>query len=616
LNDDRFAARVGQTIAGKWQLERLIGVGGMAAVYAARHRVGAPVAIKILHPEVARDSELRQRFEREAMVMGRLEHPGSVEVRDIDVTDDGAPYLVMELLEGESLKERAQRLGGIASDELLGHVDQALDVLAAAHAQGIVHRDIKPDNLFLTHDGVLKVLDFGIARMREGAPMTMIGTRLGTLPYMPPEQVRAVNVDHRADIFALGAVMFRILAKRRIHEAKTESEMLVKMSAEPAPRLATVAPQIPAAICAIVDRALAFEKGDRYPDARTMQADVRVVRAGEAPTHAQAAPGVSGASGPLERPGATALLEPTGHTRAASGVSTAAPAVEPTGHTRVGAPPPASGTAVATPFMAGAAHGVFEATARGADPPPSASPSRAGSNDPALGPTQVAPTDPGDPGTRVSSGVAHRTLVSGPAPQPTQVMAAHSAETDYGAGVEAHGAQSMAMPPPATMSVSEPPGRKPVAAIIFAGIAALLVVGAFAFALGGDDAPKAARGVEDDGQAERRGEDDEGDDTGSGDASGEGADRAKATATSQPGLPSLIDRFSPPDKPIDKPIADKPIADKPAPPNPTAALPIEHLPKPQPAQPPATKSTPPQPTEKGDKDKSKGKGKSKKDGGD
>src|SRR5262245_25761720 len=246
--EDFAERRVGTTLRDKWRLEKLIGVGGMAAVYVGVHKIGRREGIKILHPAIARSKELRARFEQEAHAVNRFKHPGAVEIRDIDVTEDGAPFLVMELLEGEPLSDRAQRMNGIPLDELLRIVDELLDVLAAAHGQGIVHRDIKLDNLFVQHDGRLKVLDFGIARMKDGAPKTLqtrTGATLGTVPYMAPEQVKGLAIDARADVFAVGATMFRVIAKRRIHEARTESELLIKMATEPAPTLQSVAESAP-----------------------------------------------------------------------------------------------------------------------------------------------------------------------------------------------------------------------------------------------------------------------------------------------------------------------------------------------------------------------------------
>src|SRR5271154_6969508 len=144
---ETFEKRVGSTLCGKWTLERLLGVGGMAAVYVGGHKIGRRDAIKILHPQVARSKDLRARFEQEAHAVNRFKHPGAVEIRDIDVTDDGAPFLVMELLEGESLGDRIQKLGKLPVGEVLRHAEQVLDVLASAHEQGIIHRDIKPANL-------------------------------------------------------------------------------------------------------------------------------------------------------------------------------------------------------------------------------------------------------------------------------------------------------------------------------------------------------------------------------------------------------------------------------------------------------------------------------------
>ena len=288
---EEFERRVGTTIRGKWTLDKLLGYGGMAAVYSGVNTIGWRGAIKILHPEIARSKDLRQRFEQEAHAVNRFQHPGAVTIHEYDVSEDGTPFLVMELLEGESLADRAKRDGGIDTKELLRLVDELLDVLAAAHAKEIIHRDIKLDNLFVLKDGRLKVLDFGIARMRQHARKTMqtrAGATLGTVPYMAPEQVKGHDIDGRADVFAVGATMFRVLAKRRIHEAANDSAMIIKMATQPAPPLESVAPSVPAAVALIVDRALAFERARRYPDASTMQSDVRAVLRDQPPPYATA----------------------------------------------------------------------------------------------------------------------------------------------------------------------------------------------------------------------------------------------------------------------------------------------------------------------------------------
>jgi eukaryotic-like serine/threonine-protein kinase len=281
--------RLGHLVGGKWRLERLLGVGGMAAVYAASDPTGAQAAIKLLHPEMTLKRDVRERFVREGSVGNRLEHPGAVKLLEHGA-GEGEAYLALELLDGEPLSERVRRLGTLPVEELLGHLDQILDVLAAAHDQGIIHRDIKPDNLFLCQDGRIKILDFGLARMLDDVPgdfKTRTGLALGTLPYMAPEQAlgKRGQVDARADLFSVGATAFRILAQRRVHEGDSEAELLVAMATKPAPPLESVAPAVPADVCAIVDLALAFSKDVRYPDARTMQADVRAAQEGKPPPY-------------------------------------------------------------------------------------------------------------------------------------------------------------------------------------------------------------------------------------------------------------------------------------------------------------------------------------------
>jgi len=285
--------RLGQTLCGKWTLERVLGWGGMAAVYVGVHRIGRRDAIKVLHEEVAVSPDTRARFEQEAHAVNRLGHRGVVEVRDIDMTEDGCPFLVMELLEGKTLAELREDRGELPVSDVLRYADEVLDVLVAAHEHDIVHRDIKPDNIFVCDSGQVKVLDFGVARMKEGAPRTLVtrtGMAVGTLTYMAPEQVRGVHVDSRADVFAVGATIFRCLTGRRIHEGNTEADMLIKMATIPAPPLRSIAPDAPRDLARIVDRALQFEMAARYPDARTMQGDVRALFRGEPPPYAMAMP--------------------------------------------------------------------------------------------------------------------------------------------------------------------------------------------------------------------------------------------------------------------------------------------------------------------------------------
>ena len=276
----RAAARVGRTLCGKWTITRVLGVGGMAAVYEATHRNGKRVAIKMLHTELSIDPGIRARFLREGYAANRVEHPGAVSVSDDDVADDGSVFLVMDLLDGETLESRRMRSGGtLHVDEVLAITDRVLDVLAAAHAKGIVHRDLKPENLFITRDGSVRVLDFGIARVREisgGSLATQAGMTMGTPAYMPPEQARALwdEVDARTDIWAIGATMYTLLTGKIVHDGRTMNEQLLSAMTKTAPPVASVVP-VSAPIAHVVDRALAFERDARWASAEVMQHAIR-----------------------------------------------------------------------------------------------------------------------------------------------------------------------------------------------------------------------------------------------------------------------------------------------------------------------------------------------------
>ena len=281
-DDNRAAAerRLGRVIAQKWRLEKVIGAGGMAAVYRASHVNNLKaVAIKMLHPELGGSGDLKRRFLREGYVANKVGHRGSVSIIDDGTDEDGAAFLVMELLEGETLGERAGSRGGTLSPrEVLAHGDRILDVLMAAHAEGIVHRDLKPDNIFLTADGELKILDFGVARIIEaGEAQTRAGVVMGTPEYMAPEQARgrSEQVDGRTDIFAVGALMYRLITGKYVHEAETSNETLLRAMTEPVPKLATVLPDADPELASVIDTALEFDKEKRFADAKTMQSAVR-----------------------------------------------------------------------------------------------------------------------------------------------------------------------------------------------------------------------------------------------------------------------------------------------------------------------------------------------------
>ncbi len=287
LEDDpqllRARGRIGVLLQDKWRLESLLGVGGMAAVYAATHRNGKRVAVKMLHEEFSHDGEVRTRFLQEGYAANIIQHEGAVSVLDDDLAPDGSAFLVMELLEGETVDQRWERQGRrLPIEEALAIADQLLDVLAAAHAKNIVHRDIKPENLLITKAGVLKVLDFGIAKVFERAEArrtsTQAGMVMGTPAFMAPEQARARwdEVDGRTDLWAVGATLFTTLSGQHVHRAESSQEQLIMSATTPAPPIATVVAGVPIDVAAIIDRALAFDRNLRWPSAAAMQRAVRV----------------------------------------------------------------------------------------------------------------------------------------------------------------------------------------------------------------------------------------------------------------------------------------------------------------------------------------------------
>jgi eukaryotic-like serine/threonine-protein kinase len=254
----------------------------MAAVYAATHRNGNRVAIKILHPDVSSCAGIKERFIEEGYIANRIKHEGTASVFDDGETADGVAFLVMELLEGQTLEERLQTQRTIPAREVLAIVGALLDVLAAAHDEGIVHRDIKPDNIFITHSGTVRLLDFGIARWNgaERLRTTQAGVTMGTPAFMPPEQARGhwEQVDGRTDVWAVGATMFTALTGRLVHRAETANEELLSAMTKPAPSLGDIAPDAPQVLVNLVDRALAFAPNKRWPDVRAMQVALRAAQ--------------------------------------------------------------------------------------------------------------------------------------------------------------------------------------------------------------------------------------------------------------------------------------------------------------------------------------------------
>lgn len=271
-------SRAGDVVGGRYRLGELAGRGAMGSVHVAtREGDGARVAVKLLRDSGA-DPIALERFRREARAAHMLEHPHIVRVLDFGV-DGAQPFLVMELLEGETLGElleREHRVPLARALEILGPVASALE---AAHARGVVHRDVKPENVFLARrEGATapKLLDFGIAKLALGQKLTRSGTRLGTPAYMAPEQVRSSRtVDGACDQYALAVVLFELASGSLPHEAETPEAMLRAKVADPPRSLQEAAPELPAPLCDAVMRALSLDPLARFGSVADFWAAVR-----------------------------------------------------------------------------------------------------------------------------------------------------------------------------------------------------------------------------------------------------------------------------------------------------------------------------------------------------
>ncbi len=264
----------------RYQVQTLLGSGGFGAVYVARHvHTDAEVALKVLKRNLSADAGMIERFLREAKAAAAVGSPHIVQVLDAGQAQDGTAFLAMELLRGKDLKELVQAEGQLSPMRLLIITGQVLEALEAAHARGIVHRDMKPANVFIERrqddNGVerdyVKLLDFGISKMHahEGTSgLTMTGIALGTPSYMAPEQFfDAKNVDGRADVYSVAVMLYELLAGRLPFDAQSYAELIVKVRTEPPAPLAGVAPHLPAQVVSVVMRGLAKEREARWPSA-------------------------------------------------------------------------------------------------------------------------------------------------------------------------------------------------------------------------------------------------------------------------------------------------------------------------------------------------------------
>jgi len=304
----------GRVLTGRYRLDQLIARGGMATVWLSRDELlGRRVAVKTLHPELAHDDALRGRFRQEAVAAAGLSHPNIVATYDTG-EDDGIAFIVMELVEGESLRQLLDRRRVLDPPEACSIAHQVAAALDHAHRMGIVHRDIKPANVLVPREGAVKVTDFGIAKAAGGGDFTRTGTVVGTARYLSPEQVQGQTADARTDVYALGLVLYEMLAGRPAYSGDTEMATAIARLTGPPPPLELTRPGIPPAIAGVVEQALQPDPAHRIPSAaafdealhRALQGVAPTLRTGPVPTPAPVpAAGRSPSGGTGTRPAAT-----------------------------------------------------------------------------------------------------------------------------------------------------------------------------------------------------------------------------------------------------------------------------------------------------------------------
>ncbi|MDI1482681.1 serine/threonine protein kinase [Polyangium sp. y55x31] len=275
----------GDIIASRYVLERPLAKGGMGAVWVARHlELDARVALKVMAPEHADTSFARDRFQREARACAQIQHPNVVAVHDYGVADD-VPFLVMELLQGEDLQTCLAREGRLSLAAAIAVILPVCKGLRRAHELGIIHRDVKPSNVFLARQGedtVIKILDFGVARVTHdvAGQTTRTGVLLGSPSYMSPEQARGRRVDHRSDLWSLAVVLYECLTGRLPFGSQALGDLLIELCTEPAPPPTRMAPDLPAVVDPFFARALARNPDDRFQSAEAFADALASLRSG------------------------------------------------------------------------------------------------------------------------------------------------------------------------------------------------------------------------------------------------------------------------------------------------------------------------------------------------
>jgi eukaryotic-like serine/threonine-protein kinase len=273
-------------IDGRYLVERLLGSGGMAQVYLVHDEVlDRQVALKILRDQYAEDEEFVQRFRREARSAASLSHPNIVSIYDQGRSEEGAYYIAMEYVPGGTLKERIRREVALTPGAAAGVALQIADALSEAHEKGVIHRDIKPQNVLVTEKGDVKVTDFGIARAAASASSgaTATGTVLGTVDYMSPEQARAESVGTQSDLYSLGVVLYEMLTGTLPYEAESPIGTAMKHATEPTRSPREVNPSIPEPLAILTTKLLAKDPEDRYASAAALSEDLERVRSSLSP---------------------------------------------------------------------------------------------------------------------------------------------------------------------------------------------------------------------------------------------------------------------------------------------------------------------------------------------
>ncbi len=457
-------AFVGAVVGGKYRLEEVIGYGGMGSVWSATHLgLGERVALKLVSTQFAKSADARRRFEMEAKAAAKIRSRHVPQVFDNGVLDDGTPYLAMELLRGEPLVRRISQQGPMPLVEVVNVLDQCARALTRAHSLGIVHRDIKPDNIYLAQSvdddaAVVKVLDFGIAKFTllgegEVGSSTRTGALLGTPSYMSPEQARGLRtIDHRTDLYSLGLVAYTMLTGKLAFNAESLGDLLLQICVNPLPSLRVSAPWLPPGVEDWFQKACAREPEARYSSAQALVEALRIAAGLSAPQVSENALVAAGGAGEgsLARgtPGGVPALPIT---TSAPFVGTSLPAGVPRGRSTVAA------LAIAGVVVLSIAGAVVAFVLHGretvaASPTESATPA---SQPPAPSPASAAAAMSLAPiATAVAPGSASAPHIPVTSPSPSGKPAASSGRGSAQAASAAVGAKS----PPPSAPAAKPQG--------------------------------------------------------------------------------------------------------------------------------------------------------------